>query len=294
MENSNPKLQTKGGSVFWLQPSVWFSTGLLVWPALASTAQTAVGQELALGLLAGLHGASYGAYKDSPHESFLSVRFVRELAIALLVALSLALLQPAQSPFIFFVTTFTVTRMITEFWKLFVRVEPQGGYRIPTQFHWLRGVVQRRSIRLVAGAGWLGAIYGTYCLFKLLPHDLPRLAVGCAVGGGFGLVEAIAGAYKDGSIEGFSPWKFLKSPVFCAIGGLLAAWHTGTLIFLMLAAYGSSRMFLELFFKILPRDYAPGKFPSMIGSFPEWLVLRKHFLLPYGVTWLCWITLLLQ
>ena len=278
----------------WLPPALWVGTLVLVWPAVAFTTQMPLARELALGLLAGLHGASYGAYKDSPHESFLTVRFVRELAIALLVALWLASLHAAESPFIFFVTTFTLTRMITEFWKLFVRIEPQDGFRIPTQFHWLRGVVHSPSIRLLVGAGWLGAIYGTYCLFKLLPHDLPRLAVGIVVGGGFGLVEAIAGAYKDGSIEGFSPWKFLKSPVFGAIGGMLASWHTYTLLFLMLAAYGSSRMFLELLFKILPRDYAPGKFPSMIGSFPQWMVLRKHFLLPYGVTWLCWITLLLQ
>lgn len=31
----------------------------------------------AVGLAAGLHGALYGAYKDSPHEPFLFRRFVR-------------------------------------------------------------------------------------------------------------------------------------------------------------------------------------------------------------------------
>jgi hypothetical protein len=36
-----------------------------------------------LGFAAGLHGALYGAYKDSPHESFRTGRFVREIAIAL-------------------------------------------------------------------------------------------------------------------------------------------------------------------------------------------------------------------
>ena len=34
---------------------------------------------LGLGTLAGLHGALYGAYKDSPHESFLFRRFLREV-----------------------------------------------------------------------------------------------------------------------------------------------------------------------------------------------------------------------
>jgi len=51
----------------------------------------------AVGLAAGLHGALYGAYKDSPHESFLFRRFVREIAIALTVALGLALLHESAS-----------------------------------------------------------------------------------------------------------------------------------------------------------------------------------------------------
>jgi hypothetical protein len=34
----------------------------------------------ALGLAAGFHGALYGAYKDSPHESFLRRRFIREIS----------------------------------------------------------------------------------------------------------------------------------------------------------------------------------------------------------------------
>jgi hypothetical protein len=51
----------------------------------------------AVGLAAGLHGALYGAYKDSPHESFLLRRFVREIAIALTVALGLALLHKARA-----------------------------------------------------------------------------------------------------------------------------------------------------------------------------------------------------
>ena len=86
----------------------------------------------------------------------------------------------------------------------------------------------------------------------------------------------------------------MKSPVFGALGGLIAFPHTGTLIFLMLTAYGCSRMFLELFFKILAPGYAPGKFRSMTGSFAEWTRQRRYFLLPYGVTWLFWLGLQLR
>lgn len=268
---------------------------LFFWPPLLAVQSQTI-TFLGLGLLAGLHGASYGAYKDSPHESFLARRYLREIIIALIVALTLAAIPATshQSRFILFLVIFTLTRVATEFWKLFVRTEPQKDYRIPTQFHWISNVVDVPWIRLLVGAGFLASIYGLYCLFTLLPKDWPLVVRGLIVGAGFGTAEAIAGAYKDGTIEGFSTLKFFKSPVFCALGGLLASWHTATLIFLMLAAYGSNRMFLELFFKILQPGYAPGKFRSMTGSFTEWTAQRKYFLLPYGVTWLLWVGLLLQ
>ena len=98
----------------------------------------------AVGLAAGLHGALYGAYKDSPHESFLLRRFLREIAIALTVSLGLATLYPAarsQSAFVLYLSVFALTRIVTEFWKLFVRVEPQEEFRIPTQIHCVTGVV---------------------------------------------------------------------------------------------------------------------------------------------------------
>ena len=251
---------------------------------------------LILGLLAGLHGASYGAYKDSPFECFLPRRFVRELAIAALVAVTLAgfHLADSESPFVLFVSIFALTRIISEFWKLFVRIEPQEDYRIPTQFHCVTGVVHHPLLRLLAGAGFLGAIYGAYCLSKLLPRDFPLEVTGAIVGGGFGLVEAIAGAYKDGSMEGFFFRKFLKSPTFGAIGGFLASWHTQSLIFLLLAAYGSCRMFLELFFKMIRRDYSPGKFSTTVGSFTEWTLRKKYFLVPYVATWLIYLAILLR
>src|SRR5215510_1760105 len=99
---------------------------------------------LGLGTLAGLHGALYGAYKDSPHESFLTRRFVRELVIALTVALALPILYPpalTQSAFVIYLSIFALTRIATEFWKLFIRIEPQEGYRIPTQIHCVTGIV---------------------------------------------------------------------------------------------------------------------------------------------------------
>jgi hypothetical protein len=247
-----------------------------------------------IGFAAGIHAAVYGAYKDSPHESFLFRRFLRELLFAGTIAAGLAYfhLSDGQSLFIVYLTVFALARIATEFWKLFLRVEPQGGYRIPTQIHWFRIVVHNWFARLLLGAGFLGSIYGCYRLFRLLPHSIEWPVIGLIVGCGIGIAEAIAGGYKDGTIEGFSFLKFLKSPTFGAFGGLLASYHTYDIAFLMLAAVGTMRMINELLFKMVVPGYAPGKFKSMTGPFPEWMTLRRHFLAPYIATWLLYLALL--
>lgn len=248
----------------------------------------------ALGLAAGLHGALYGAYKDSPHESFLPRRFAREIAIALAVSFVLPVLYPAtagQSAFVLYLSIFALTRIATEFWKLFVRVEPQGEFRIPTQIHWMTGVVHNPLLRLALGFGFLASIYGIGALGTLVPDSWPRALHGLILGLCIGIAEAIAGGYKDGSIEGFSWRKFAKSPTFGTLGGVIASGHTTDDLFLLLAAIGSMRMFLELLFKMVAHDYAPGKFRSMTGPFTEWMARRQLFLTPYALTWLLYVLL---
>jgi hypothetical protein len=246
------------------------------------------------GIAAGLHGALYGAYKDSPHESFLTGRFGRELVIALVVSLALPIIYPptaAQSAFVLYLSVFALTRIVTEFWKLFLRVEPQAGFRIPTQIHCVTGIVHHPLLRLLMGAGFLASIYGIGMLGRLFPDSWPPELHGLALGLAIGGAEALAGAYKDGTIEGFSWWKFPKSPAFGALGGVIASGHTMDGLFLLLATIGSMRMFLELLFKMIVRDYAPGKFRSMTGPFVEWTNRRRIFLRPYAATWLLYAVL---
>jgi hypothetical protein len=249
---------------------------------------------IAVGLAAGLHGALYGAYKDSPHESFLVRRFIREIVIALGAACGLALFYQGshrESGFVVYLSVFALTRTATEFWKLFVRIEPQSDYRIPTQIHWCATVIHNRLVRLLLGLGFLASIYGIYELGKTFPTSWPLPVRGLLIGLSIGVAEAIAGGYKDGSVEGFSWKKFGKSPFFGALGGLIASGHTAHPAFLLLAAIGSMRMFLELLFKMLVRDYAPGKFQSMTGPFTGWMERRRHFLVPYAITWLLYVAL---
>ena len=248
----------------------------------------------AVGLTAGLHGALYGAYKDSPHESFLLRRFARELLLATLIALGLAAWSPAareQSGFVVPLSVFALTRTATEFWKLFVRVEPQGEFRIPTQMHHVNGIVTNPFIRLALGIGFLLSIYGIYHLGRIIPVSWPQPVRGALTGLAIGTAEAIAGGYKDGTIEGFSWRKFAKSPFFGTFGGLVAAGHTAHPAFLLLASIGTMRMLLELLFKMVVPSYAPGKFRSMTGPFTEWAGRRHHFLAPYALTWLVYVAL---
>ncbi len=246
-----------------------------------------------LGLAAGLHAASYGAYKDSPHESFLPRRFVRELIFATLLAATLWTLglHAGQSPFILYVSAFALSRIATEFWKLFVRIEPQSDYRIPTQIHWMAGVIQNPLARLVLGIGFVASIYGIYLLSKILPHEWPVWLRGLVTGLTIGMCEGLAGGYKDGAIEGFYWRKFFKSPFFGTVGGLVASGHTADPLFLLLGAIGTMRMLLELLFKMVVPDYAPGKFRSMVGPYTEWQARRHHFLKPYAMTWLLYLIL---
>ena len=60
---------------------------------------------------------------------------------------------------------------------------------------------------------------------------------------------------------------------------------------MLLAAIGSMRMFLELLFKMLVRDYVPGKFMSLTGPYLQWAARRRYFVVPYAVTWLLYVAL---
>ena len=247
-----------------------------------------------IGIAAGLHAALYGAYKDSPQESFLLHRFLRELVFASVIAAGLVLLHLSDGEclFIIYLSVFALARIATEFWKLFLRTEPQKDYRIPTQIHWFRGVVHNSFARLLLGAGFLASIYGGYCFALFLSHRLPWHMAGLLAGAFIGIEEALAGAYKDGVIEGFSFRKFLKSPTFGAFGGLIASYHTADVLFLLLAAIGTMRMVNELLFKMVIPDYTPGKFKSLTGPFQEWMMRRKYFLRPYVATWMLYVVLL--
>ncbi len=242
---------------------------------------------LLLSIAAGLHAASYGAYKDSPHESFIKRRFVRELIIAFVIGIIFSLLQvwKSENYLIIYLSTFTIARIVTEFYKLNLRVEQQDKFRIPTQIHFFRKVVQNRLFRILLGFVIPVVVLTVYYISLRLPDSLSIHQKGIIIGLLIGLADASGGAYKDGLIEGFYLNKFLKSATLGPLGGFMISFMTSNPLFLLLGTIAFMRMFIELFFKILCETYVPGKFKSLKPLFPGWSKKRKIFLIPYSITW---------
>jgi len=184
-----------------------------------------------------------------------------------------------------FLAAFTLCRIVTEFYKMFVRDERQDIYRIPTQIHWIGRVVTNPAARFLLGLGWLGAIYGVYGLLKLAPHTWSPTLSATVAGVAFGVALAIGGGYKDGSVTRFYLHKFARSPITGALGGLIVAPHAGGLRFVVLGVIACERMLTELFFKVMRPGYVGGHFKSVEPAFPEWMRRRWIFLAPYVATW---------
>jgi hypothetical protein len=246
---------------------------------------------IGLSLAAGLHAALLGAWKDSPFESFKPGSFCRELFLAALVGVALCRVDRLASPFLISLTAFTLTRIVTEFYKMFLRRDRQDIYRIPTQVHWVGHVFTNTSVRIALGLCWVGGIYGVYALITLLPADWPPHLLAPAGGSLMGLALAIGGGYKDGSVTRFELRKFVRSPINGAIGGVIVAAHTAGLPFLVAGAIACERMLTELFFKVMRSGYVGGHFMSTVPAFPAWMQRRRYLFVPYLFTWALFVVL---
>ena len=244
-----------------------------------------------LGLATGVHASCYGAYKDSPYESFLVRRVVRELGIAISIGIVFSLLGLGLSEpyFVLFLVIFASSRIVTEIYKLFFRVEDQSLYLIPTQIHFFRKVVRSKVVRAFLGGACVLGLYGLFILTDSLLISAPLK--GLITGSLIGLATALGGAYKDGLFEGFEWTKFFRSPLLGALGGLLLSAHTSQTAFILLGAIGVERMVVELYKGFLQKGYCPGKFKSKEPRCSAWLEKRKGFVAPYLATWVVFVAL---
>src|SRR5262245_51942250 len=252
------------------------------------------------GLLAGAHTATWGMYKDAPHEGFTWRKYSRSIVVSGLIALVIVAagfqLASVGDLLILFGLCYVLERGVTEFYKTFLRNEDQSKYFIPMQFAVRGRVVKSHAKRILIGtAVATAAVVLLMGVHALQPSSgRPSLLLFALTGSLGGWFSAFGGAWKDAPIEGFETLKFFRSPFFTTAYALLLSSFTNELTLTALAGLGFTIATLEtyktFFFPSKPR----GKFAGKPIHFPNMLVHRKLFVPIYAGIWALIVTGLVQ
>jgi hypothetical protein len=246
-----------------------------------------------VGLLAGVHAATWGMYKDAPHEGFSLRKYARSPMLGLVLGVLLQALtgieprRPAGLVVLFGVV-YVVERALAEIYKTFLREEDQAKYFIPMQFHILGRVVRSRAARWLAGTLYTAGLAGMLVAVDRLergaagPHALITVLLVGSLGG---WISAFGGAWKDAPSEGFQTLKFFRSPALAALFAAGLSTLTPDLLLITLAAAGftvaSTETYKTFFFPSKPR----GKFAGMPVRYPDMLRRRQRFVPVYVAIW---------
>jgi hypothetical protein len=246
-----------------------------------------------IGLLAGVHAATWGMYKDAPHEGFSPRKYIRSPILAAFLGISVQLatgLDPlrAGDAVVLFGVVYALERALAEIYKTFVREEDQSKYFIPMQLHVLGQVVKSRRARLLAGLLYTGMLLGLVGWVAYLDRTAAGIhstGIVLLVGGIGGWISAFGGAWKDAPSEGFQILKFFRSPALASLIGWGLSGLTGSLLLITLAATGytiaSTETYKTFFFPSKPR----GKFAGMPIRYPLMLRRRQRFVVLYAAIW---------
>lgn len=247
-----------------------------------------------VGLLSGIHIASWGMYKDAPHEGFEVRKYLRSVLLGTAIgagAGALAQLDANEAAgfAVLFGVIYVVERAIGEIYKTFFRQEDQSKYTIPMQFAVLGTTVESRPLRAALGMGYLGVMLGMIALVTAYqrwagPERSQVETVLIASAGAW--ISALGGAWKDAPIEGFQTLKFFRSPVLAALWGLLLAQLTQDLVLITLAATGYTIATTETYKSFLFPSKPRGKFAGKPVVFPRLLRIRQRVVPLYCAIWL--------
>jgi len=244
------------------------------------------------GVMAGIHRASWGAFKDSPYEGFEIQKYFRSLLFGGLWSIFLFYFLPRyvnQTPiFYIFMMVILLDTLTVEIFKLFFRTEDQKKYKIPSRLHLWKTEIHSEFSRRILGVGFVCLVTLVfYSLFSInLKFDITgRLVIGVLLGFLAGAFEAVGGMYKDAPFEGFEPLKFFRSPIVGAIAGSLLFSFQTNLGVVVLATFGADRMLIESYKTFVLRRRS-GKFLSKKPLYLNELSLRKYLVFPYIVTWI--------
>ena len=249
------------------------------------------------GLVAGSHVATWGMYKDSPHEGFVVARYLRSVVLAVAIALVLAgvggiHLTDANDLVPFFGSVYALERVATEFWKYVLREDEQSKYTIPMRMAVNGRVVERRAVRYSVGLALLvgmAATAGAIQQLQLMHAGWPHWAVFLVVGSAGGWYSAFGGAWKDAPIEGFDLRKFPRSPIVSLAWALVVARFTTDWLTIAVASAGYSVATIETYKKFRNPEIPPGKFANAPVLHPETLLLRRYFRPAFATLWLIMI-----
>ena len=218
-----------------------------------------------LGLAAGAHVSTWGAYKDSPFEGFHWNRFWRSIILAAVIGVLLSGaigFDRAESMIVLLGAIYCLERLLTEFWKLFIRDHQASAFSIPMRFGILGRPVDNARLRHVIGVLAVGFILLACVIVTWIQHAFPTQSEWFVilVAGISGWLTAIGGAWKDAPVEGFSGWKFLRSPAVATLWALPLSFLTDNWVLLSFSAGGFAVASIETYKAFLVRDRPPGKF----------------------------------
>jgi hypothetical protein len=234
---------------------------------------------------AGLYTSLWGAFKDSPYESFKIRTFFRSIWVSLILYTALFCFGSIREELsslrlvqVFFLIM-GVERVVTEMYKCFFRNEDQAKYLIPSRITFFGRPISNNLLRYCVGTMIYAAV-GVILTLSAIKIDtyLGFLAVSCMVG----LYSALGGAFKDAPFEGFMPLKFLRSPLVTAATSpffyLLGPAPIGFLLFMN----GGLERFVIEFYKTYIRRWQSGKFHPDLRRIQRFVDNRERF---YHLAW---------
>jgi hypothetical protein len=247
-----------------------------------------------IGCLSGTHAASWGMYKDAPHEGFERRKYLRSVVLGTAVGAGLAMVLPIQparpaGAVLLFGSAYAVERALAELYKTFFRREDQSKYTIPMQLAIRGRVIESPAVRAAAGATYftlLLSVLGGLAWWQHAHPGRPSPVALLVLGAAGGWISALGGAWKDAPVEGFQLFKFFRSPALAALWAAIMAQLTPDLPVIMLAATGYTVATTETWktfcFPSVPR----GKFADKPVRFPALLRSRRRVVPVYLAIWL--------
>ena len=218
-----------------------------------------------LGVVVGAHVSTWGAYKDAPFEGFHLSRFVRSIVLAMVIGALLSGgfgFDRTESMIVLLGVIYGIERLLTEYWKLFFRDHVAESFTIPMRFGVFGRPVDQPGMRYAIGLVIIGLTVLTCVAVSFIQLALPVQPQWFLIlfAGISGWLTAVGGAWKDAPIEGFSGWKFLRSPAVATAWAIPLSFLTENWVLMSLSAGGFAVASIETYKAFLVRNRPPGKF----------------------------------